>query len=291
MKNRYDIMAFISVTRSLLQGNTEDNEPRIDLETQQGLYTPMGYKRQVRDYLTEAYGMPMWIARKANLAEEPLSLAKKLGLQLPTKGAVRLTSEQEAQLIKALAEARYDFRAFGGVLTSFNLGVKGPVQFNLAETVDPITIQRLGVTRCAVASEEESKTKDKTMGEFAVVPYGLYRSLVSVSPSQAQRTGFNENDLSLLLEAMLRCFEISASTLRSNVSVPVIYVFKHDSKLGNMPRHKLFERVQLTSDGHPHAFKDYTIKTDFEDLDGVEVFKIETMEDLIKAFPKKKSAA
>lgn len=310
LQNRIDVVTYISVRRSLLQGNTDDNEPRIDLETRQGLYTPMGFKRQIRDYLSTAYGMPMWVARKADLSETPLSLAQQLGLPVPgvkapKKGkkkvedvvedelkteekkdkSVRLRADQEEQIIKALGAARYDFRAFGGILTPFNLGVKGPCQFNLAESVDPITISRLGITRCAVANEEEAAGKDRTMGEYAVVNYGLYRSLLSVVPAQAQRTGFDEADLGLMLEAMLRCFENSVSTLRSDVYVPVIYLFRHDSSLGNMPRHKLFDRIQVVSDEQPQSFKDYRITEDFEGLEGVTAYKIESVSDIYKIFP------
>lgn len=294
LSNRYDILTFISVKNSLLQGDPDNsNEPRVDPTTYHGLFTPMGYHRHIRDYAHEVHGQRLWIARKEDLSKIPLEVAAKL--KLPKAGkdkkSVNLDTEQADKLVKTLGAELFDFRAFGGLLTSFNHGVRGPVQTTMGESLDPVNIRRMSITRCAIANEEEAKTKDKTMGNYATINYGLYQIKTSINPYYAAKTGFSDDDMPLLLEAMLRCFEHTASTLRSDVSVPYMYVFKHDSVLGNVPRHKLFESVRMESAFRdPRKFEDYTEQTNFDSLKGVTVFKVETVEDILKAFPSKKAA-
>lgn len=53
-----------------------------------------------------------------------------------------------------------------------------------------------------------------------------------------------------------------------------LYVFRHDSVLGNCPSHFLFDKVQteLKEKGMPpRAFSDYEVKLDDQMPDGVEV--------------------
>ena len=53
-----------------------------------------------------------------------------------------------------------------------------------------------------------------------------------------------------------------------------LYVFKHDSVLGNCPSHILFEKIQAEQrekNMPPRTFSDYEVKLDEQMPDGVEV--------------------
>ncbi len=97
----------------------------------------------------------------------------------------------------------------------------------------------------AITTEADAEKKGTEMGRKYIVPYGLYRCEGYVSANLARKTtGFSEEDLSLLWEAILNMFEHDHSAARGKMAVRELIVFKHDSELGCAPAWKLFEAVQ-----------------------------------------------
>ena len=85
------------------------------------------------------------------------------------------------------------------------------------------------------------------MGRKHIIPYGLYRAEGYVSANLARKvTGFSEEDLALLWEAIINMFEHDHSASRGKMAVRELIVFKHDSELGNVPSYKLFDTVTVT---------------------------------------------
>ncbi len=120
----------------------------------------------------------------------------------------------------------------------------------------------------AVATEAEAEKQggdNRTMGRKHTVPYGLYVAHGFISAHLANQTGFSDNDLSLLWDALANMFDHDRSAARGEMSTRGLYVFKHDSHLGNAPAHTLFARVTAKmNDGVavPRAFEDYTVAVD-----------------------------
>jgi CRISPR-associated protein Csd2 len=110
------------------------------------------------------------------------------------------------------------------------------------------------------------------MGRKATIPYGLYVGRGFVSPQLAKQTGFTEEDLNLLWEALQKMFEVDRSAARGMMATRKLIVFKHESPLGNAPAHALFDRVKIArnaaGDGKlpARAFSDYEVKIDREGL-------------------------
>lgn len=163
----------------------------------------------------------------------------------------------------------YDIRTFGAVMSlksAPNCGqVRGPVQITFARSVDPVVASEHSITRMAVATEAEAEKQggdNRTMGRKFTIPYGLYVAHGFVSAHLANQTGFNEEDLKLLWESLENMFEHDRSAARGEMSTRGVYVFKHDSELGNAPAYKLFERIQpKLKDGItvPRSFNDYNV--------------------------------
>jgi CRISPR-associated protein Csd2 len=146
----------------------------------------------------------------------------------------------------------FDIRAFGAVLalkTAPNCGqVRGPVQMTFARSIEPIFTQEHSITRCAVATEAEAEKQggdNRTMGRKFTVPYGLYRAHGYISAHLAGQTKFDDQDLELFWDALKNMFEHDHSAARGQMAAQGLYVFKHDSHLGNAPAHALFERLQV----------------------------------------------
>jgi CRISPR-associated protein Csd2 len=139
------------------------------------------------------------------------------------------------------------------------------VQLTFARSVDPVVTSEHSITRMAVATEAEAEKQsgdNRTMGRKNTVPYGLYVAYGFVSPALAKQTGFSEEDLSLLWEALVGMFDQDHSAARGMMATQKLIVFKHDSPLGNAPSHKLFDMVKIgkkTGVEVPRKFADYDV--------------------------------
>ena len=148
------------------------------------------------------------------------------------------------------------------VKNSLNCGqVRGPVQLTFARSVDPIIPQEITITRVAKTTEERAEASNTEMGRKYVVPYALYRGEGYVSANLARKsTGFSEDDLALLWDAIVNMFEHDHSAARGKMAVRALVVFKHDSELGNAPSYKLFDAVSTQKKAGveaPRSIDDY----------------------------------
>ncbi|MGV8119779.1 MAG: type I-C CRISPR-associated protein Cas7/Csd2 [Candidatus Xenobiia bacterium LiM19] len=196
------------------------------------------------------------------------------------------TAEETERGKVQMCQDYFDIRAFGAVLalkSAPNCGqVRGPVQMTFGRSVDPIVALEHSITRMAVATQAESDKQsgdNRTMGRKTTIPYGVYVSHGFVSAHLANQTGFSDEDLNLLWEALKNMFEHDRSAARGLMSTQKLIVFKHDSALGSAPAHSLFELVKIERkpgiSGPARAFTDYQV-TPVDDIkkgcpSGVEV--------------------
>jgi CRISPR-associated protein Csd2 len=180
-------------------------------------------------------------------AENVATEAKK---KKPAKEKRKGSADEVGQARKWMCQNFFDVRTFGAVMsTGVNCGqVRGPVQFTFARSVEPIVALEYSITRMAVATEAEAEKQqgdNRTMGRKHTVPYGVYVAHGFVSSFLAKQTGFGEDDLELVFQALAQMFEHDRSAARGEMSTRGLYVFKHDSELGNAPAHALFDRLQV----------------------------------------------
>jgi len=145
--------------------------------------------------------------------------------------------------------------------------VRGPVQMTFARSVDPVCPQEHSITRMAVATEAEAAKQggdNRTMGRKFTIPYGLYRAHGFISAHLARQTGFDEHDLELFFKAIEQMFEHDRSAARGEMATRGLYVFQHESELGNAPAHALFDRLKVVRVGDDVArdFSAYSVLFD-----------------------------
>jgi CRISPR-associated protein Csd2 len=168
---------------------------------------------------------------------------------------------------------------FGAVMsTGLNAGqVRGPVQLTFARSFDPVLPQDLAVTRVAVTDAKDAE-KMQTIGRKTLIPYGLYMTRGFYSPALATQTSVTDQDLELFWEALVKMWDCDRSASRGMMAPRGLYVFSHESKLGNAPAHKLFERIQseLKDPGMPpRQFNDYNLTINDADLsEGITLTKL-----------------
>ena len=289
IENRYDFVLLFEVKDGNPNGDPDaGNLPRVDAETGRGLVTDVSVKRKIRNYVgmvkAEQPPFEIYVKEKAILNKQHERAYEAIGAGDAIKGDDRKrkgggkVDEARAWMCKNF----YDVRAFGAVMsTGVNCGqVRGPVQLTFARSVDPIVAQEHSITRMAVATEAEAAKQEgdnRTMGRKHTVPYGLYVAHGFVSSHLAAQTEFSDADLDLLWEALTNMFEHDRSAARGEMATRGLYVFKHDSQLGNAPAHDLFARVQPTLKKDvlvPRDFGDYNISVNVADLpQGVELIR------------------
>ena len=168
----------------------------------------------------------------------------------------------------------FDVRTFGAVMsTGINCGqVRGPVQLTFARSINSVIAQEHSITRMAVATEAEAEKQEgdnRTMGRKHTVPYGLYMAHGFVSSFLAKQTGFSNDDLNLVWQALGQMFEHDRSAARGEMTTRGLYVFKHESELGNAPAHALFERIRPNLNAGvavPRLFADYEVAANEEKM-------------------------
>ncbi len=276
IQNRYDFVLLFDVKDGNPNGDPDaGNLPRMDAETGRGLVTDVSLKRKVRNFVGLVKGeqppFEIYVKEKAVLNNQHKRAYVGIG-----KAELLEGDDKKRKGGDAVDEARqwmcrnfYDVRTFGAVMsTGINCGqVRGPIQLTFARSVDPIVALEHSITRMAVATEAEAEKQsgdNRTMGRKFTVPYGLYAAHGFVSSFLAKQTGFDENDLELLWQALAQMFEHDRSAARGEMSTRGLYVFKHDSELGNAPAHKLFELIQAKKNTEEPArdFSDYTVTID-----------------------------
>ena len=292
LEHRYEIVLLFDVTNGNPNGDPDaDNQPRVDPETGHGLVTDVCIKRKVRNFVTltqHENGFEIYVKERGTLANEQKRAYSALGIEpdgkkindariwmcktfydVRTFGAVMTTGKAEQ---KEDAEAGRKGRTKGAKL--WNCGqVRGPVQFAFARSRDPIfsiahTITRVALTNASDVKQEaqtsdegEEKAGSGQMGRKHGVLYGLYEMHGFVSPFLAKDTGFTEKDLGVLIEALTNAFELDRSAARGEMAVRGLWLFEHNTALGNAPAHRVFESIKLKLDESviPRQFADYTL--------------------------------
>jgi CRISPR-associated protein Csd2 len=272
---RYDFILVFDVINGNPNGDPDaGNAPRIDPETGLGLVSDVCLKRKIRNYITLAKrdmetgqpepGYDIYVKEKAILNIQHQRAYDALGLNSSDTGKNKSKSVEDAR--KWMCQTFFDVRMFGAVMsTSVNCGqVRGPVQLTFARSVDPIAMLDQSLTRMAVTTEgeaEQQKGDNRTMGRKTIVPYGLYVAHGFISPHLAADTGFSKTDLDMLWQALSNMFEVDRSAARGEMETRKLFVFEHESALGNAPSHVLFDffkPVKKDDVPVPRKFDDYT---------------------------------
>ncbi len=286
IKNRYEFVILFDVENGNPNGDPDaGNMPRIDPETGFGLVTDVCLKRKIRNYVETVKegeeGYRIYIKDNVPLNRSDLEAYKYLDVDDKNiKEAKSKDTDLDIKIRDFMCTNFYDIRTFGAVMTTFVKGalncgqVRGPVQLGFARSIDPILAQEITITRVAITTEEDAKKKGTEMGRKYIVPYGLYRAEGYISANLARKsTGFSEEDLALLWQAILNMFELDRAAARGKMAVRELIIFKHESELGNAPAYKLFDLVKVNRrDGvtAPRMYSDYIVEVDEAHLpDGV----------------------
>ena len=281
LTKRYDFVLLFDVKDGNPNGDPDaGNLPRLDAETGNGLITDVCLKRKVRNFIQLSKqgepGFDIFIREKAILNNAIDAAHDSEEVKKQEKPADKTEAARQF-----MCATYFDIRTFGAVMsTGKNAGqVRGPVQMTFARSIDPIVSSEHSITRMAVATEaeaEKQKGDNRTMGRKFTVPYGLYRAHGFVSAHLAAQTGFTNDDLNVLWEALEKMFWEDHSAARGEMNVRGLYVFEHSTALGKAPANVLFEKINVEkkiSSAPARSFDDYAVKIDETMPEGVTLIR------------------
>lgn len=283
IKNRYEFVVLFDVENGNPNGDPDaGNMPRIDPESGLGLVTDVCLKRKIRNYVEtvkeDEEGYKIYIKEEVPLNRSDREACESFGIKETEdkkiteslKKLKKSDSDVDIKLRDYMCDNFYDIRTFGAVMTTFvkaslNCGqVRGPVQIGFARSIDPIVSQEVTITRVAITTEKDAENKSTEMGRKNIVPYALYRAEGYISANLARRvTGFSEEDLELLWEAIINMFENDHSAARGKMAVRELIVFKHSKELGDCPAYKLFDAIEVNKKEeveYPRKYQDYVVE-------------------------------
>jgi len=275
IENRYDFVYLFDCQDGNPNGDPDsDNKPRIDPQTHHGLVTDVCIKRKIRDYVlcaksisgTVEKGYDIFVLGGMSLEQRQKLAYDNLNGEVEWKGD-KTTKGDIEKASQWMCWNFFDVRTFGAVMSTkeYNCGqVRGPVQVTFARSVDKILPLDHTITRVAYTKEEkrEASSGSTELGGKYTIPYGLYLAHGYINPVFATRTGFSEDDLALLWKALSNLFELDRSAARGTMASRGLYIFKHDSKLGNAQAQRLFESIRVEKKPEiesPRAFTDYVV--------------------------------
>lgn len=278
IKNRYEFVILFDVENGNPNGDPDaGNMPRIDPESGYGLVTDVCLKRKIRNYVETVKeneeGYQIYIREDVPLNRSDKKAFEYLNIDADDnkklKELKKKDPDADLKIRDFMCRNYYDIRTFGAVMTTFvkaslNCGqVRGPVQLGFARSIDPIVSQEITITRVAITTEDDAANKSTEMGRKNIVPYALYRAEGYISANLARKvTGFSEEDLELLWEAIVNMFEHDHSAARGKMAVRRLIVFKHSKELGDCPSYKLFDAVEVKRKEdvvYPRKYQDYEV--------------------------------
>ncbi|MBP3250400.1 MAG: type I-C CRISPR-associated protein Cas7/Csd2 [Ruminococcus sp.] len=175
------------------------------------------------------------------------------------------------EFAKAACEEWIDVRSFGQVFAfrgdPVSVGVRGPVSIQQAESVSPVDIISMQITKSVNGeSGKEGKASD-TMGTKHKVDFAMYVFHGSINCQLAEKTGFSEEDAEKIKLALETLFENDCSSARPEGSMEVrrVYWYKHDSKTPKYSSarvHRLLNISLKEGVDRPRRFEDYNIELD-----------------------------
>ncbi len=291
VNRRYDFVLLFDVVDGNPNGDPDSgNMPRLDPETRQGIVTDVCLKRKIRNAISllgeDRPGYEVYFQTQDAVYERRILNLQhqraydELGIKFDKKdkkagkeeGAdPKSKSENTSRARNWMCENFFDVRAFGAVMSTgvANCGqVRGPVQITFSRSIDPVMPLDYAITRKSLTTEEDAKKQAAadgnitgTIGRKDNIPYGLFRCSGFINPYLARQTKFNTEDLNMLWQALKGLmWEIDRSASRGLMATRGLFVFEHDTALGNAPAHELFDRIVIDPVGDtvaPRSFAHY----------------------------------
>lgn len=279
--NKVDFTLLVTVSKANPNGDPlNGNRPREDFDGF-GEISDVCVKRKIRNRLQDM-GEKVFVQSEDRSDDGAKSLRERVDKdpqlhELLSKG-------KKDDFVKSVCQKWIDVRSFGQLFAFKNnknsdsdgisVGIRGPVTIRTAESVSPVIISSMQITKSVNGESAESgKRSSDTMGTKNRVEFGLYVIRGSINHQLAEKTGFSEEDAEKIKKALLTLFENDCSSARPDGSMEVerLYWWKHNCESGQYSSAKVQRSLIIKEkEGleRPKSLDDYQIE--LTPLEGLE---------------------
>ena len=239
LSNKVDFIFTIRVDGANPNGDPlAGNMPRVDGQGF-GQISDVCIKRKIRNRMQDM-GHEIFVQSQDRIEDGYQSLEERFGSIFSEK-------DTNQEITKECCEKWLDIRSFGQVITYFkkSIGIRGPVSISVGKSIDPVDITSMQITKSVNSMKPKNNDlrSSDTMGMKHYVDFGVYVVTGSVNCYFAEKTGFSEEDLQVLKEAIQTLFVNDISTARPDGSMEVMdmYWITHSSKIGDVSSSRIRE--------------------------------------------------
>ena len=264
LENKVDFAALITVTMANGNGDPlNGNRPRVDYDGF-GEISDVCIKRKLRNRMQDM-GQSIFVQSADRSNDGMESLSQRASETM--KGV-----KDNREYARKACEKWLDVRSFGQVFafksdkTGVSVGVRGPVSIHQAVSVSPVDVLTQQITK-SVNGEPGDKRSSDTMGSKHMVRFGLYLLKGSINVQLAEKTGFSQEDATIIKECLRTLFRNDASAARPDGSMEVVQLFwwEHNCKDGQYSSgkvHRSLHVAQKDPEQQPSSYDDYTVTLD-----------------------------
>lgn len=265
INNKVDFIVTIEVNGANPNGDPlAGNMPRID-SNGYGEISDVCIKRKIRNRMQDME-KEIFVVSQDRAVDKFDSLEERFTAKLGKE-------KNDDMIYKKSCENWLDVRSFGQVITYNNksIGIRGPVSISMAKSLEPISITTMQITKSVNGQKVKKGSKSSdTIGSKHYIEKAVYKFNGSVNSYFSEKTGFDEEDLKVLKEALRTLFVNDLSSARPDGSMRVrdIYWFTHSSKIGDVSSGKIKDLLEFDKDSNlvEKAYEDYKIRLNEEKL-------------------------
>ena len=278
LENKIDFVAIATVKNANPNGDPlNGNRPRTDYDGF-GEISDVCIKRKLRNRMQDM-GYSVFVQSDDRKNDEFKSLSERASAAL--KG-IKDRSEYE----RKACELWMDVRSFGQVFAFKSMdvsggtaGVRGPVSIHQANSVSPVEVESMQITKSVNGEPSEGRASD-TMGMKHTVKFGVYVIKGAINVQLAEKTGFSAEDADVIKEGLRTLFINDASAARPDGSMEIakVYWWQHNCKDGQYSSGRVHDSLKVElREGvmTPSSLNDYVIT--LENLPGLDPEIIEGM--------------
>ena len=270
LSEKIDFALILSVKNANPNGDPlNGNRPRTDYEGL-GEITDVCLKRKIRDRLMERYlsfktddekkGQAIFVQSDDKKIDGETSLRNRAESEINGLGKKAFSANaKKDETAKAACDKWFDVRAFGQVFafgkgndaSGVSIPIRGPVSIHSAFSKEAVSVSSIQITKSVSGEGDGSKKGSDTMGMKHRVDKGVYVTFGSMNPQLAERTGFSDDDASVIKEILPKMFENDASSARPEGSMAVEKViwWEHNCKSGQYSSAKVHRSLKVNTDG------------------------------------------
>lgn len=263
--NKTNFIAHLMVQGANPNGDPDlDNKPRT-IRNDIGMITPECIKHKIR-MAAALSGNNVWVHPDNILVNSVNEACEEANKNIKNKKELR------SAYLKIMTDKFWDIRCFGGVLSIGNANtytgacLTGAISIPEVESIDPINIRNVAITKCSATKLNEKGTETGKMGSKSIIDFGIYKICGGIYPHIGAICNMTDKDVKIFFESLKNAFMVDVSAARPAGSMTLIdlHKFEHDNMLGNELDRVIFESVTYSKKSgieNPTSLNDYELKT------------------------------